>query len=104
MLVERNEGLTQLNGGFIMRSDWPVDEQTFKRRDRAPWPSKPSETLSGEEVLPHQLPATNPVIDVAPDTWELDQRMLRVQKQLLGKADSDVDDSNKPEIDPKQHS
>jgi hypothetical protein len=104
MLVERSEGLTQLNGGFIMHSDWPVDQKTFERRDAAPWPSQPNETLSGKEVSPHLLPVTNPTVDAVPDASELDQRMRQVQQQLLGSVDSDRDVSNEPETDPKQDS
>ena len=77
LVVERNEGLTQLNGALVIESCFPYDMATYKRREQAPWPSRPGETLVASS------PACGPQPYPEFDDEELDRRMREVRDHLF---------------------
>lgn len=46
LLVDRGEGLTQLTGGVVLESDWPLDRTTYDNREREAWPEATPGTLA----------------------------------------------------------
>lgn len=76
LIVERNEGLTQLNGPVVIRSQFPIDLNTYQRREREPWPSCPGETIVAES--PSSGPQPYPEFDDA----EVERRMKELRERL----------------------
>ena len=46
-IIERGAGLSQFQGAFPMRTDWPIEQSEFvRRRDHMPWPQAGKETIT----------------------------------------------------------
>jgi hypothetical protein len=46
-IIERGTGLSQFQGAFPMRTDWPIEQSEFvRRRDNMPWPKASEETIT----------------------------------------------------------
>lgn len=67
LLVDRGEGLTQLAGGVVLESGWPLDKTTYDNREREAWPEATPGTLGGDPPAadsPEHGPTTGTLDDV----------------------------------------
>ena len=52
-IIERGTGLSQFQGAFPMRTDWPIEQSEFvRRRDHMPWPQASEETITISPAWP----------------------------------------------------
>lgn len=59
LIIERGSGLSQFQGAFPMRTDWPVLQSEFvRRRDQLPWPPASDETITIDPGWPAATPFT----------------------------------------------
>ncbi len=99
VLVERNQGLTQLNGGVLMHSDWPISQNTYKRRETTPWPTDMPGAIVCERGVPRELPAASPPVN----SDDLDDRLREIEEKKTrnDKKPPRRDQENNTESDPK---
>lgn len=59
LIIERGSGLSQFQGAFPMRTDWPIAQSEFlRRRDQLPWPAASDETMTIDSGWPAATPVT----------------------------------------------
>lgn len=95
LLVERGEGLTQLAGGVVLKSDWPIDSDTYKDREKEPWPEGTPGTLGGSSTV-----ADSPEPGLPPSTLdEVDNRLREVSDwEPPNDDDEDQDNENNTQM------
>lgn len=92
LLVERGEGLTQLAGGVVLNSDWPLDKETYDRRAQQPWPEATPGTLSAGAPAPE-----GPESGSSPSALDEVERRLREVSDWRPPADDSEPDDDAPD-------
>ena len=77
ILVERNQGLTQLNGGVLVHADWPIAKTTYQRRGSTPWPPAEPGTIVCERGTPRPLPPAATTLGSS----QIDERVREIERK-----------------------